>query len=186
LIRRQLSFFMPNVSPKKFARALGALFALATLATAIVVFIPKTGNEPSWQGRRLTWWLEQLAFNPSARASATTAIRGIGTNAIPALLTMLSIEDPPLRRKIMRLSGRQSLFHLTTSDEYHLMARNGFCVLGRMARPRCSAIGKTLKRPRPGYPQERALRVFRHCGRQHRRPPRGAINPSLIGQMSAC
>jgi hypothetical protein len=129
----------------------------SVIASAIIIlavaggatFIVRGGAEPSLNGHRLTFWLEQYTFNknPQGREAARNAIRGIGTNGLPVLLTMLAARDSPVKSRALKLSERQSFFHLTSARQYRLMARNGFQILGRMAQPAVPTLNKLANDP---------------------------------------
>jgi hypothetical protein len=119
-----------------------AIAAAILMTVGVAIVIEETGAEPAFKGHRLSFWLEQYTSHPAGREPATTAIRAMGTNALPVLLTMLAARDSPMKLQVLRLSHQQSLFHLTTARQYHLMARNGFHVLGRTALPALPALAK--------------------------------------------
>lgn len=127
--------------------AAGAILIL--VLAGVAVFIAKGRGEPSSNGHRLTFWLEQYSFkrDPQGRDAARNAIRAIGTNALPVLLTMLGAHDSPVKERIVKLSERQSFLRLTSARQYHLMARNGFQILGRTAQPALPALSKLAQDP---------------------------------------
>ena len=67
------------------------LLALAALVAWVLVLADR---EPGWQGRALGAWLRDSdADKPEVRASATDAIRQIGTNALPLIIQRLQHPD---------------------------------------------------------------------------------------------
>jgi hypothetical protein len=116
----------------------------ALAGAAIFAAIIRTNGEPSYEGRPLSFWLDQLTSGRSVseRSQAQLAITQIGTNALPVLLTMLAKRDSKARQTLQTLLDRQFVGHFRSAAEYHLMARNGFCVLGRMASPVESQLAK--------------------------------------------
>jgi HEAT repeat protein len=78
------------------------------------------GGEPSYRGRRLGEWLKQRPDRNEMPQEAQEAIRGMGTNAIPALLARLVYKDQK--------------FELP-DDEVTIGAVGGFFVLGEIAVP---------------------------------------------------
>jgi len=48
-------------------------------------------REPEYDGKALHLWLEQIGENPRRTDAAITAVRAIGTNAIPWLLAALAV-----------------------------------------------------------------------------------------------
>ncbi|MGA2659663.1 MAG: M56 family metallopeptidase [Verrucomicrobiota bacterium] len=85
-------------------------------------FVPA---KPAAAPERLRFWLEQYAMSGSAELErqAQTAIRQIGTNAIPIYLSMISTNAPH-----------------DSAEQYHQMARAGFSALGPAARPAVPAL----------------------------------------------
>lgn len=75
------------------------LVLLALLATVLAGFIYSTfrSNEPHCDGQPLSFWLREIEASPDAGTirwqRAARAVRQMGTNAIPALLTMLQTPD---------------------------------------------------------------------------------------------
>lgn len=65
----------------------------------IGVWIALRASEPRYQGKRLTYWLRQLKSSRSVDSAefkeAARAVKHIGTNALPILLTDLAASDPP-------------------------------------------------------------------------------------------
>ena len=81
------------------------LHALAALVACVLVF---RDRDPAWQGRTLSAWLRDFdADKPESRASAADAIRQIGTNALPLIITRLQHPDPRLPSTIVALKLRQ-------------------------------------------------------------------------------
>jgi HEAT repeat protein len=75
-----------------------AVFLAVGLASLLLA--PK---EPSYQGRGLSSWLDEWArAYDDPRNEAATAIRGIGSNAVPILLARLSHHQPPRHQAFWR------------------------------------------------------------------------------------
>lgn len=107
-----------------------------TLAgVAVAAFILGMNGEPSYERRPLSFWLDQFTSsrNATERSQAQLAISRIGTNGLPVLLAMLGKRDSKARQALQTFIERRSAAHIRSAAEYHLMARNGFCVLGRKA-----------------------------------------------------
>ncbi len=115
-------------------------------------------REPSYQGRALSNWLNQLSESripltaPNAERrklaenEARNAVRNIGTNAFPILMKMVTVEDSALKVRINQLTRKQSLikFHLKTANDYHTMALAGFDALRDIATPMVPALARLL------------------------------------------
>jgi hypothetical protein len=65
-------------------------------------------REPSYQGRTLSQWFDQVPPGSVWTDSDNAPIRAIGTNAIPTILKWISYEPSPLRNEIAMLVGRLS------------------------------------------------------------------------------
>jgi hypothetical protein len=82
------------------------LLALAVVAMGLVVFWPRGPKEPVYQGKPLSQWLEAqvtptkqaggiiVATTTSEWPDASTAVRALGTNALPWLLYEFSSQEP--------------------------------------------------------------------------------------------
>jgi len=117
------------------------LVAVVSLAIAagLVLFVFR--SEPSYQGRKLTSWIEDLSITVAywsfdsrgqaiARVGPTRvfinagspwgteeprtreAIRHIGTNCLPKLVQLIRHQDSPFSLKVLSLLQRQSLLKL--------------------------------------------------------------------------
>jgi len=82
-----------------------AVACAAVMVVVVGVCLP--APEPRYEGRLLSFWLENPdnfipeGFDPSA--AGVQAVRAIGTNAIPTLLQWISYEPSPLRQKLRNL-----------------------------------------------------------------------------------
>jgi hypothetical protein len=118
-------------------------------------------REPVYQGRNLAEWLDDCsvypawhsgeypgAFNPRTPA-AKLAIKEIGTNAIPKLLSMLQAGDSmkSMKMKLNILLDRQSRTRFRFWPGYYRreMAVFGFGVLNQNAAPAVPALIGLLK-----------------------------------------
>src|ERR1043165_5624744 len=119
------------------------LLVLAIVAVAFAYSLLRS-REPSYHGKRLSYWLRQLqSFQGDYPAEAMTAIRSIGTNAIPFLLEDLEAKDSEWKVKMNdwmadTFSWRPS--HVTANARRR-MAASGFFALAPLAEP---AIPKLL------------------------------------------
>lgn len=122
--------------------------ALAVLLIAIAGVIAwrvlhSREREPVYQGKRLSVWLEQYGTNhfPTVRdgplgKEAETAIRQIGTNAIPTYLRMITTRESPLKLKLMALVPMRWLTRLHVRGVYDYRWRGAFGLI---------ALGKDAK-----------------------------------------
>ena len=134
---------------KKPWRIAGLVLA-AALVIAIISGALSGTREPEYEGRKLTQWLEELR-HPSppsllARTNAMIAIRHIGTNAVPYLVTTLHAKDSRFKTKCMELLSRQRWVNFHFRDD--LLRRDdalrGLAVLGPDARAAIPEIAKLL------------------------------------------
>jgi len=119
--------------------------ALAVLFVAIVGGIAwqlLREREPVYQGRPLSAWLEQygtnqwsLGQNGELEKQAETAIRQIGTNALPMLLERLRARDTRLKQVMMIWMQKQKLVHFNfkSANQCHVEAVAAYEVLGPLA-----------------------------------------------------
>lgn len=118
--------------------------------TGLALFFVGRSDEPAYEGRDFSSWLEQYCRNQSTNSShssyqqaranrtqAETAIRRINTNALPILMKMIRARDPALRRKALALLHKQSLIYIPvrTDSERRAEACLGFRALGPAAKP---------------------------------------------------
>jgi HEAT repeat protein len=83
---------------RKLLTALAAFAAAASL-TALLA----RDRQPTYQDRPLSAWLEIYGSHPDDPQPAISALRQIGTNAIPFLLQWISYEPSPLRTQFDKL-----------------------------------------------------------------------------------
>ena len=109
-----------------------ALAAAAVLGLLVWLVLPP--REPVYQGKTLTQWAvdmndEDLFFRE--------AVRSVGTNAIPVLLRLLRVHDPPLKVRLLSLAGKQPWFKFQHTDPHRLNYAGliGFFVLTNRAAP---------------------------------------------------
>lgn len=119
---------------------------LLTVVVGLFLVITRP-DEPSYQGRSLSAWLDdnyQSKLMPprrpvaeGTRERAENAIKMIGTNAIPTLLRMLASRDSRLKLEVLMFAHKQSLIPVPwpTARERHLSASFVFLVLGAIAKP---------------------------------------------------
>ena len=118
------------------------MIIVVVLLLGWLVFRPTEPKEPSYQGRKLSEWIDEWAettwkITPSLDDKATSqaakvAVKVIGTNALPILLEWLKAKDSPLKSRLNSCLDRQSYiqFRFRTSDYWYGMAMAGFALLG--------------------------------------------------------
>ncbi|MDB6122821.1 MAG: hypothetical protein JWQ71_1814 [Pedosphaera sp.] len=124
---------------QRIVGTLSIVFVLGLLA--LYVSRPK---EPAYQGKTLTEWMVQLEAQKSnlfdsvdpddpRLTDCVTAIKAIGTNGIPNLLSMLNQNTAPRERLSRFLAGVG--IHMNEASGKSLLAIDGFTVLGETAKP---------------------------------------------------
>jgi len=82
------------------AKLLLVLFALSFTSLFLPLLCAEDGQEPSYKGKPLSYWLDDyadlsrevsLGLNPTLKAEQTDALLHIGTNAVPWLIKRLSM-----------------------------------------------------------------------------------------------
>lgn len=105
-------------------------------------------SEPSYQGRLLGSWLQDLrSESPETRAVAAVAIRQIGTNAIPTLLATIRIPEAKLEERVSLMVERLFpgvLTEIPDPGEHLYRALAGFEVLGPIANPAIPELDRML------------------------------------------
>jgi peptidoglycan/xylan/chitin deacetylase (PgdA/CDA1 family) len=139
------------------------LVIVAGAVVAVAAWFTFRSREPEHQGKPLSWWLQQTrdlyvipenaAFPTSAEMASrkqriATALRQMGTNALPHLVRRLTqVEQPsPLRRLIEWINDHQSVLRLHTpeSPDWSTYAAEAFHLLGPDAAPAIPALAPLL------------------------------------------
>ena len=115
--------------------AVGTVFSLIVFGTAFVLLSPKQRCEPvpSFQGRTLSEWLDQLDYTHSqSDVMASNAIAQMGTTILPFLKPMLRAHDSVLKLQLVELLSKQSVVKIkfTPADLRREKASRACRVLG--------------------------------------------------------
>ena len=116
----------------KLVIAVLLIVGLGAMAWLICYLEKPVTPDPVYRGKRLSEWLNDLnSPTPGLPASATEAIRQMGTNAIPRLLREASVHNSFPKEILIDLLKRQSLlkFHFESSSDHQSKALRGFCAL---------------------------------------------------------
>jgi HEAT repeat len=147
------------------------LAGIAAMAGGVALLT--TDQKTHYQGRSLSEWLDIAGRDDGASEQAKAAIRAIGTNAVPTLLTWIRHEDPNWRwrrrvvlravpksawdtRLVMLLSG------ITAGDNVY-RAVNAFDILGTnavSAIPALVSLSKDTNRPHAAFYAINALSLL--------------------------
>jgi hypothetical protein len=90
--------------------------------------------------------------NGSAQGPAATAIRTMGASTLPYIIAELEANDSVLKKKLMDLAGRQSVFKLHFTPDRIRRARGvkACALLGPSAEPAIPALGVALGKGESG------------------------------------
>ena len=91
----------PHVATKRRKRL--AIVLLTVIAGVVAYVLLKPKDEPKYQGRYLSDWLEEYRDSRYSDGDAAIAVRNIGTNALPYLVKWLSSKSS--RRVTQSLNG---------------------------------------------------------------------------------
>jgi HEAT repeat protein len=126
-------------------RPIGLASLLIVLLGMLTWLIQRSG-EPVYHGRALSGWLKEFTKaddiypvteeSLKSRNRAATAVRQIGTNALPVLVTFAGWKDSTLKQMLLLIIRSQRLVpvHLTSEKEYRNLAVVGFYALGPLAK----------------------------------------------------
>src|SRR5438093_430223 len=118
------------------------LILLGVVSTALLVWrlMP---TEPSYLGKPLTHWLEQLQigqyYDPKVKDEAVKALRAMGASAIPPLIKLLKKRDSALKQRINSLTTRSPLKRALL-PEAHFDKNWAADALGEIGPPASAAI----------------------------------------------
>ena len=126
---------------------LGVVIAMLSIGGAIWIIAP---TEPEYAGLSLSEWLDQLDRGGKAQGAAATAIRQIGTNALPRLMELLQARDGWSKEQFIRFFRKQKFVTISIRNERDKwrLANLGFGVLGPAAEPAIPELVKLLESPR--------------------------------------
>lgn len=112
------------------------LLSSLVLILGVFAWLVFQNNEPAYQGKSLTVWLEQYKENSGIDPEAEAAIRAIGDRALPTLLSLLGTRDTALRRNISEFAAGHKWFpiHLSPLEEVHEKCAYGFMALGPLGK----------------------------------------------------
>jgi HEAT repeat protein len=119
------------------------LFLLALVIVVVVMVFALKGKEPSYHGKSLTHWLQDLddGIPPDERERAEKAVASIGIKALPILDRMLNAKEPSAERIIERIYSlplvepTNSTFSVSSARDKHQQVLRAYGVLGTGAIP---------------------------------------------------
>jgi hypothetical protein len=121
--------------------------ALIVAALTVVIWKASTPSEPSYDGRKLSVWLDEFLQFPvnqmvDPNTSQVQAVRAMGTNAIPWLLYQLRPSSSTWQWKLNQLLNRQQVIKFRFADIHQRLSRGtvGFWALGEMGESAIPAL----------------------------------------------
>jgi HEAT repeats/PBS lyase HEAT-like repeat len=114
---------------------------------AILFWLTRSPDEPTYQHRSLHSWLKDLKnWDGDTNAAAYVAFREMGTNAIPSLLNVIESGGPRIDRIIMKINQKQSLVRLPFGRpwDYTMAATRALYAMGTNAKPALPALTNLL------------------------------------------
>ena len=125
--RRRILFILPLVLS----------FGLTTWLVILHV------REPVYRGKSLRVWLDEAEQDDGINFRADTAIRAMGTDAVPALLKMVGTKDAGVRKLLLKLP-KWIPIHLRPREEIQQLGWRGFHILGPVAKSAVPALIRLL------------------------------------------
>jgi HEAT repeat protein len=122
------------------------IILFVAVAGIVAWLLLRPDPEPMYEGRPLSYWCYRYKRHSSPdsklQKQTETAIRTIGTNAIPTLLHWLKASDSKFKLEIMDLAQKQNLVHVNFSDNsiQRVEAANGFECLGPIGKSAVPAL----------------------------------------------
>jgi hypothetical protein len=144
------------------------VLSLAAVAAGVAVFWPRGPKEPVYQGKRLSKWIKEahgeseLRMEPlsrQARQTARKAIRSIGTNALPFLLSELTGPISQWRVSFNRWAEGKTMVPFRFRDEEQRIwqAADGLHFLGPDSAPALPVLAGCLADPQRGFAAAHAM-----------------------------
>jgi HEAT repeat protein len=122
------------------------LAALLLVLVGVIAWEVLREREPVYHGKALSIWLEGPPAPDSISPETETAIRAMGTDALPALLNMVRLRDSAVRKALIELSSKHKWLpiHIRPVEEIREMACCGFMLLGPTAKPAVPKLARLL------------------------------------------
>jgi hypothetical protein len=161
----------------RIALAVLVVVAFVGVIVSVMVWHLLPRREPVYQGKSLSSWLTNVASTGMLSASATEAVRQMGTEALPTLLRMLRAEDSSLKLKLMDWANGQHIVKIehTPAEELNLRAKCAFAALGVKAQSAVPALIKIANQKISLESQTDAIHALGFIG-----PPAREAVPSLL------
>jgi len=150
------------------------LLAGCALVAFVLILLWPCEREPSYQGKSLSEWLflyvAQNGQDTPQAASATVAVQGIGTNALPFLLEWAAYEPSEWKRKLTKIEAQ---LPRPLDQGYWAEARRwnlseygtGFKILGPAAKPAIQELSRMVNQQKSEAISRRAIRALTYIGK---------------------
>ncbi len=138
-----------------------AALLVAAATIAVWLYARRVGDEPQYQGEPLSFWIQQSVpsnttpYGFTLSDAGATAIRQMGTNALPVLLRWMRYPEHSVRLKLLeRLQARQMprlpaiARYLAPKSYQPASAVLAFQVLGPSGRDAVPTLAQMLHEPR--------------------------------------
>jgi HEAT repeat protein len=136
---------------RKWRYKLLAISIVAIMGVMLTLAL-RSSSDPVYRGVRLSVWLQgynrfttnSAPVRKTDREKASEAVRHLGTNAIPRLLSMLRSRDSDSTRRLMNLLRKQHVVKIAPApvDDRYYEAAQAFFVLGASA---SNAVPKLIR-----------------------------------------
>ena len=142
-----------------------ALLLTVALAVWLTHRLYAASKQPVHDGKPLLTWLEEanVHFHPMASPVSTNsgvdAVRQIGTNAIPALLKLLTSDYMPLARRLELFLRMAPPRKYESNWRLQLLACCGFACLGSKGEPALGELKKLLEDKRSSVRSAAAISI---------------------------
>jgi HEAT repeat protein len=153
---------MLQIAPMKRRTLLALALLVFAIGLVLILRFRAVSLEPAYGGRPLRDWLLELDKDSGSTnyLAARKAIGSMGTNALPALIRYLRIQDPPLNAQRVQLKAKLKM-RFNTGGEYdwlwHRRAAIACGVLGEAGAPAFPAMAEAMQNNQAADEVGRAL-----------------------------
>src|SRR6266540_572373 len=132
------------------------LMLAAVLGVGIVLCWPRGRTDPIYEGKRLSRWIEEALQSgnaPDEQAAARKAVRSVGTNSLPYLMSEFTRPQSKWRSLLKRRANSMPGIGLRLLDDRDrvCIATTGLYLLGPDAAPALPTLAEYLGDPGRGY-----------------------------------
>jgi len=124
---------------------------VGVIASAVAIMSSLWSRGAAYQGKPLRHWLTCLnSGNQAAEAEGANALRQMGTNALPELVSIATRRDSPLRPALVRMVGEglASKLGLPNRDGQRARSVTAFWILNKTAAPAAQELINSINKGR--------------------------------------